>query len=95
MNYRKGDLPSKGLPDSWQEKRDDNNTLLQRRYYGADGHAQLNVDYGHDHVGAGDPHAHDWNWALRPPRQPPRSLTSEERQLQYNLNQEVDDNGKR
>jgi hypothetical protein len=99
--YRQGDLPAKGLPNSWQEKRDENNTLLQRRYYGVDGHAQLNVDYGHDHAGTGDPHAHDWNWKLRPPRQPPRRLTLEEHhlQLQSSLSdiedpsQEVDDNG--
>ena len=99
-NYRRGDLPPNSLPDSWQEKRDDNNTLLQRRYYGADGRAQLNVDYGHDHSGAGDPHAHDWNWNVKLPRQPPRPLTPEELQLQSNLsniadpNQEVDNNGK-
>jgi len=35
-------------------------------------------DKGHDH-GAGDPHAHDWDWSKKPPRQPGRSLTPEEK----------------
>lgn len=33
----------------------------QVRRYGPDGHPQTDVDYGHDHTGAGDPHAHDWS----------------------------------
>lgn len=30
-------------------------------------------DFGHDH-GAGDPHAHDWDWSKIPPRQPGRPI---------------------
>ena len=36
------------------------------------------IDRGHDH-GAGDPHAHDWDWSKARPRQPGRSLTPEEK----------------
>jgi len=56
------------------EKRDGSGELIQKRYYGLDGRAAKNIDYGHDHTGAGDPHAHDWDWAKNPPRQPPRTL---------------------
>lgn len=48
--------------------------LIQRRYYGADGRAAKNIDFGHDHNGAGDPHAHDWDWTQPVPRQPARPL---------------------
>jgi RHS repeat-associated protein len=47
------------------------------RTYGPDGRATTDVDKGHDH-GAGDPHAHDWDWGKKPPRQPARPLTPEE-----------------
>jgi len=30
------------------------------RVYGPNGEAVTDYDYGHDHTGAGDPHAHDW-----------------------------------
>jgi len=47
------------------------------RTYGPDGKATTDIDTGHDH-GAGDPHAHDWDWGTKPPRQPGRPLTPEE-----------------
>jgi hypothetical protein len=47
------------------------------RTYGPDGKAITDIDTGHDH-GAGDPHAHDWDWGTKPPRQPGRPLTPEE-----------------
>ena len=49
--------------------------MIQRRYYGADGKAIINIDYDHDH-GAGKPHGHDWDWTQDPPvRLPGRPLT--------------------
>lgn len=42
------------------------------RFFGEDGRAVKDVDYGHDH-GAGDPHVHDWDWTKSPPRQPGRA----------------------
>jgi RHS repeat-associated protein len=47
------------------------------RSYGPDGRAVKDIDKGHDH-GAGDPHAHDWDWSKNPPRQPGRPLTPDE-----------------
>lgn len=43
------------------------------RLYGPDGRASVDYNWGHDH-GAGDPHAHDWDWSLNPPRQPGRPI---------------------
>ncbi len=68
------DLPAKGTPGSTAEKGDAAGNVIQRRYYGADGRARKNIDYGHDHTGVGDPHVHDWDWAKTPPRQPARAL---------------------
>ena len=72
MGRSQQDLPSRGTPGGSAEKRDGNGNLLQVRYYGDDGRAQKDVDYGHDHTGAGDPHVHDWDWTKTPPRQQPR-----------------------
>lgn len=70
---RAGDLPATGQePDSTRVK-DDGNGNGQIRDYGPDGRAVKDFDFGHDH-GAGDPHAHDWDWNKTPPRQPGRSL---------------------
>ena len=66
-------LPSAGTPGSASELKDAGGKLIQRRYYGNDGRAIKNIDYGHDH-GAGDPHAHDWDWTQSPPRQPGRPM---------------------
>jgi hypothetical protein len=36
-------------------------------------------DFGEDqNHGAGDPHAHDWDWTKTPPRQPGRPLGPDE-----------------
>jgi hypothetical protein len=43
------------------------------RTYGPDGRAVRDVDYGHDHGDAGDPHMHDWDWDKKHPRQPGRT----------------------
>lgn len=68
------DLPSNGAPNGTAEKKSASGAVIQRRYYGPDGRAEKNIDYGHDHAGVGDPHAHDWDWTKVPPRQPPRAL---------------------
>jgi len=74
----RNDLPSTGTPASVAEKKDASGNVIQKRYYGPDGRALKNIDYGHDHTGVGDPHAHDWDWTKTPPRQPPRPLKSGE-----------------
>lgn len=63
-----------GSPNSSLTKHDESGVIIQRRFYGSDGRAIKNVDYGHDHADVGDPHAHDWDWSKQPPRQPPRAL---------------------
>jgi hypothetical protein len=68
------DLPSSGTPGGTAEKKDSTGNVIQRRYYGPDGRAEKNVDYGHDFEGVGDPHAHDWDWTKRPARQRARAL---------------------
>jgi hypothetical protein len=76
---RSGDLPTTGSPNSSQEKRDKKGKIIQRRYYGGDGKAIINIDYDHDH-GAGKPHGHDWDWTEDPPvRLPGRPLTTSEK----------------
>jgi hypothetical protein len=78
MARSSNDLPSTRVPGSTAEKRDETGKLIQKRYYGKDGRATKNIDYGHDYTGVGDPHAHDWDWTKTPPRQPPRTLKSGE-----------------
>jgi hypothetical protein len=76
---RSNDLPTVGIPNTSREKRDKKGKVIQRRYYGGDGKAVVNIDYDHDH-GAGRPHAHDWDWTQDPPvRLPGRSLTAAEK----------------
>ena len=73
------DLPSTGSPNTSKEKRDRKGKIIQRRYYGADGKAIINIDFDHDH-GAGKPHGHDWDWTQDLPlRLPGRRLTGSER----------------
>lgn len=73
---RTGDLPARGEPNSSAVK-DCGNGSGQIRDYGPDGRAQTDYDFGHDH-GAGDPHAHDWDWTQKPPRLPGRPLGPQE-----------------
>jgi hypothetical protein len=63
---RSADLPTTGNANTSREKRDKNPKVIQRRYYGGDGKAIINIDYDHDH-GAGIPHGHDWDWTQDPP----------------------------
>lgn len=71
---RSRDLPSQETPNSSIRKTDARGNLIQVRYYGPDGRAAMNIDFGHDHTGVGDPHAHDWDWTKIPPRQASRPL---------------------
>ncbi len=73
LTDRKGDLPGRGDPDS-TAVRDDGKGHGQIRDYGPDGRAVKDFDFGHDHTGAGDPHAHDWDWSKSPARQGPRPI---------------------
>lgn len=75
---RRNDLPSKAAPNSVAKKKDATGKVIQKRFFGPDGRAEKNIDYGHDHTGVGDPHAHDWDWTKTPPRQPPRPLKAGE-----------------
>jgi len=72
-----GDLPTTWNPNTSLVKRDKKGKVTQRRFFGGDGRAILNIDYDYDH-GAGRPHAHEWYWASDPPRQPGRALTAKE-----------------
>lgn len=76
---RSSELPTIGSPNTSKERRDQRGKVIQRRYFGGDGRAILNIDYDHDH-GAGQPHAHDWDWTQDPPlRLPGRRLTRGEK----------------
>ena len=77
MARSSNDLPATGSPGGFAEKLDSNGDLIQKRLYGKDGRAIKNIDYGHDHSGVGNPHAHDWDWTATPPGQPARSLKPE------------------
>jgi RHS repeat-associated protein len=69
----RNDLPSRGDPNG-TGVRDNGNGSGQIRDYGPDGRAQTDYDFGHDH-GAGDPHAHDWDWTHPTyPRRPGRPI---------------------
>ena len=70
--------PAKGPPDTTVNYPGDKPGTGTDRTYGPDGRAVKDVDTGHDH-GAGDPHAHDWDWSgAKPQRGPGRPLTPEE-----------------
>ncbi len=75
---RSSELPTTASPNTSKEKRDKKGKVIQRRYYGGDGRAIINIDFDHDH-GAGKPHGHDWDWTQDPPiRLPGRPLTGSE-----------------
>lgn len=52
--------PFTGKPDGTVTLKNPDGTPKQVRTYGPDGYPKVDVDYGHDHTGVGDPHAHDW-----------------------------------
>jgi len=68
---RTGSLKAEGTPNSSVDLYNKNGELLQRRFYGEDGRATLDVDFLH---GDGDgthtfPHTHIWDWTQIRPRQ--------------------------
>lgn len=68
-----------GPPSKRLEKRNPQTKELQQtRDYDENGKPKKNIDYGHDHNGTGDPHAHDWTYesdqAPNPTRGPARPL---------------------
>ena len=64
--------PAKGAPNSNQSFPDGKGGHTER-FYGPDGKATKDIDYGHDH-GKGDPHVHDWDWSKDRPRQGAREI---------------------
>ena len=74
-----GRTPAQGLPPDTPVVIPDGKGGSTTRIPDSDGKAVKDIDRGHDH-GAGDPHAHDWDWTKKPPRQPGRPLTPEEQQ---------------
>lgn len=64
-------LPARGQdPYSSKDLKDSDGDIKQRRYYGEDGNAEMDIDYKHED---GDnshtfPHRHDWDWSKNPPR---------------------------
>ena len=64
-------LPATGSPNTSIEERDNDGNVTTRRHFGGDGRAILDIDFDHDH-GDGAPHARDWDWTKKPPRQPGR-----------------------
>jgi hypothetical protein len=72
--------PFTGNPGDTSTVRHPDGTTGQTRRYGPDGYPETDVDRGHDHTGAGDPHAHDWGRPSNgaPPthedRKPPRPV---------------------
>ncbi len=81
MPGRRSPLPAQGgPPDGELSEHDETGKLVKRRLFGPDGRAVKDIDYGHDHGGHGDPHAHDWDWSRTPPRQPARGLQPGERE---------------
>jgi len=59
--------PAKGAPDTTTTFPDDKGGSTDRKY-GPDGKAVTDVDKGHDHNDAGDPHVHDWDWTGKKPK---------------------------
>ena len=68
--------PGKGDPDTTVKVPGTKPGETTERTYGPDGRAVKDIDSGHPHDPK--PHAHDWDWSKKPPRQPRRDLTPEE-----------------
>jgi RHS repeat-associated protein len=65
--------PAKGAPGTSINLPGDKPGQKTIRIFGDDGRAVKDIDFGHNH-GAGDPHAHDWDWTSDTPRGPGRPL---------------------
>ena len=60
--------PTSGPPNSYDKYRGGPGKYTLR-FFDGKGNARLDIDFGHDH-GAGDPHAHWWDWNSESPRGP-------------------------
>ena len=67
-------LPAtKQPPDSSADLLNPDGSVKQRRYYGEDGKAQMDIDFYHTDDGTHKfPHIHIWDWTQKPPRQDSR-----------------------
>ncbi len=68
-------LPAtKQTPNSSADLLNPDGSVKQRRYYGADGKAQMDIDFNHTDDGTHEfPHIHIWDWGKKPPRQDSRN----------------------
>ncbi|MCC3381768.1 hypothetical protein ACFQ5D_02495 [Paenibacillus farraposensis] len=64
-------LNPKGEPNTSVDLYNKDGVLTQRRYYGSDGRAQLDIDYDHSNADGTHtfPHRHEWDWTQKKPRQ--------------------------
>lgn len=80
-NRLPGDRGTLGPPNG-SLIRYNNKEMCQIRYYDSEGKPIKDIDYGHDHNQAGNPHAHDWGYkapkAHNKSRFEARPLTDEE-----------------
>ena len=88
-------LPELSSPNSTKRRFDNQKKkLLQIRKYDKDGKPLIDIDWGHNHNGTGDPHAHDWIYkgkkAPNKTRMEARALSGEESKY-YNNMQEKND----
>jgi len=61
MGWQRVNSPRTGPPNSTKWFPNPNRPGdVTVRVYGPNGEAATDYDYGHDHTGAGGPHAHDW-----------------------------------
>lgn len=73
------DLEASSLPATKQTQNSSvdllnpDGSVKQRRYYGEDGKAQMDIDFNHTDDGTHEfPHIHIWDWTQKPPRQDSR-----------------------
>ncbi len=68
-------LPAtKQTPNSSADLLNPDGSVKQRRYYGADGKAQMDIDFNHTDDGTHEfLHIHIWDWSKKPPRQDSRN----------------------
>ena len=66
-------LANKQPPNSSSDLLNPDGSVKQRRYYGEDGKAQMDIDFNHTDDGTHEfPHIHIWDWTKKPPRQDSR-----------------------
>ena len=65
---------TKHPPNSSADLLNPDGSVKQRRYYDADGRAQMDIDFNHIDDGTHEfPHIHIWDWSKKPPRQDSRN----------------------